>query len=371
MSDIEIPESPEKITSEWLTQMLRTTNVIQQSQITSFDTIPIGIGFGFVGRIVRLVLNYDVQETNAPQSLVAKFPSVNPAQQRYWNVNPLSNMSHYEKENYFYETLAPQTKLQTPKYYYSAIDNNAHRGILILEDLTQARTGDQVSDCPLSDAKTVLRDMAQFHADFWSEEKLDTIIGLPTFNAGVEGLQARFVNAWDSFVEQFGSQLSDKILYPTQKLMQHGIAIRNQLTASPRTLIHGDFRLDNLIFKPSKEGETTVVLDWTGFRGGTCLWDVNQFICQCFGPRDRQEHEWDLLKFYHDILASHGIHEYSYDQLAHDYRLTTFLTWIKIVRANEGLETNVNERSRKLATTVINRVSTALLDHYSDDLMPQ
>jgi len=360
MSELETPANPEDISSKWLTQMLRCTQAIQNAEVISFDATPIGVGIGFVGRIVRFTLRYDIYETHAPQSVVAKFPSSNPTLQRYWQSSP----SLYEIENLFYKKIAHQTSLRTPKQYYGQFDHQAQKGVIILEDLTALRAGDQVAGCSISDAEIAIKDMAYFHSDFWESDKLNAISWLASFNKNVEGLHQRYLDAWPAFVEKFGHQLSDQVLSINEKVAQHGIAIRNRLAETPQTFVHGDFRLDNLFFDHNE----IVVLDWGGYRKGTCMWDVNQFLCQSLSPENRQQYEQHLLKQYDEILHERGI-QYPYTQFLYNYHATTILTWVKIVRAM-SLNTDINPRARNLATIVIDRVSTALVDHYSDDLIP-
>lgn len=360
MHALKIPENPEDITPEWLTQMLHHAQAIQKANVVSFNATPIGVGIGFVGRIVRFVLKYDKKENQAPSSVVAKFPSTNPSLQRYWKKPP----SLYEIENRFYKHIASQTSLTIPKQYYGEFDHEAQKGVIIIEDLTTLRAGDQVAGCSLSDAKIAIKDMAHFHSDFWESDKLNAISWLASFNQNVEGLHQRYVDGWPAFYKKFGHQLSESVIAINKQVTQHGIAIRNRLATTPQTFVHGDFRLDNVFF----DTNAMVVVDWGGYRRGTCMWDVNQFICQSLNINERQQAEESLLQQYHQTLQSRGI-EYDWDQFFYDYRSTTVITWVKIVRAM-SLNTDINNRAQKLAQIVIERVSTALVDHYSDDLIP-
>ena len=360
MPTLEIPRNPDDITAAWLTQMLYNAQALTETKVVSFNATPIGVGIGFVGRIVRLELQYDNKENGAPASLVAKFPSTNPSLQRYWK----KSSSLYEVENRFYKHIAPQTSLRTPKQYYGEFDHDAQKGVIIIEDLTRLKAGDQVEGCDTLDAQIAMKDMAHFHSDFWENEKLNAISWLANFNTNVEGLHQRYLDAWPAFQDKFGHQLSDKIFTINQQVAQHGIAIRNRLATTPQTLVHGDFRLDNVFF----DTDAMVVVDWGGYRRGTCMWDVNQFICQSLNVEERQQAEQSLLQQYHQSLHSRGI-EYNWDQFMYDYRSTTIITWVKIVRAM-SLNTDINNRAQRLASIVVERVSTALADHYAEELIP-
>lgn len=362
MTNFEIPKGPESITAEWLTKMLRQAKAIQEAKVVALESKSIGIGIGFVGRIKQYTLHYDHLEPEAPQFIVAKFPSIDPALQRYWQTPP----SLYEIENLFYKHIAQHTTLKTPNRYYGEFDHESQIGVLILEDLTSLRPGDQVAGSSLSDAEIVVHDMAHFHADFWESNILKNFHWLGAFNRNVANLHQRYLDAWPSFFEKFGSQLPQTFLPINEKVAQHGIAIRNQLAETHQTFVHGDFRSDNLLM----DKQNVVVVDWGGYRKGTCMWDLNQYICQSLTVDDRRQHEKHLLNLYHKTLQSRDV-TYNTKQFEYDYRSTTALTWVKIVRANAGLNIDVNERSQKLATEVITRISTALSDHFTNDLIPK
>lgn len=356
-----IPKSPSDITANWLTDILTQAGTIQKAHVTGIQTEPIGIGIGFIGRIVQIRLRYDTIEPDAPHTLVAKFPSTDPKLQRYWQKEP----SLYEIENRFYKHIAQHTTLRTPKQYYGAFDHANQKGLLLLEDLTALRPGDQVTGSSRSDAEIIVHDMAHFHADFWENDKLRSIDGLASFNTNVEGLHQRYLDAWPAFSTKFADHLTKDIIETNQMVAQHGIAVRNHLATTPQTFVHGDFRSDNLLL----DHDAVVVVDWGGYRKGTCMWDLNQFICQSLTIENRRQHEQSLLTQYLQALQSRDI-PYDTNLFHHHYRATTFITWIKIVRAM-SLNTNINTRAQKLANRVVKRVATALCDHYSEDLIPK
>ena len=140
MTDLFIPNSPEEITSEWLTESLRSSGVITASSVTSIDAGDTTAGHGFTGRIARLSMTYDAREDGAPTSIIAKFPSYDPAIRAAVTDSAMS----YEREIRCYENLLDHVALSTPRRYYSAFDAESGECILLIQDLAPARFGDNV-----------------------------------------------------------------------------------------------------------------------------------------------------------------------------------------------------------------------------------
>jgi hypothetical protein len=93
MRNLNIPDSPEAITPEWLTQALQSTGTINSAMVASCEALEIGEGVGFTGRIFRVQIAYKKEETDAPQSLVIKFPSADRTLRgNFWPI--------YEKEKF-------------------------------------------------------------------------------------------------------------------------------------------------------------------------------------------------------------------------------------------------------------------------------
>jgi hypothetical protein len=68
--------SPEGMTAEWLTQVLRRARMLDREQVDSFATQTVGTGQ--MGLSVRYRLHYDRPAPHAPESLICKFASHDP-----------------------------------------------------------------------------------------------------------------------------------------------------------------------------------------------------------------------------------------------------------------------------------------------------
>ena len=105
---IGIPESPEAMTSAWLTEALRSTKTIDQTVVKSFGMKRIGEKEGFTGSLARFEIDYSQSENTAPTSLVGKFSSLEPEVRA-------SSKAANEREVRFYDEIAIERNLPVPQ----------------------------------------------------------------------------------------------------------------------------------------------------------------------------------------------------------------------------------------------------------------
>src|SRR6266545_4662167 len=156
MLDLTIPSGPQDLTPEWLTDALRRGGAIHSAAVTSIEQKPLGEGAGFMSQLARVKLSYDSEEPGAPPSLVVKCPSSIPE-----NRAVADAFRFYERELRFYEQIAGEVNLRTPRCYYHAIDSEGDRSILLLEDMAPAIVGDQLSGCALPAAELAVTSLAK------------------------------------------------------------------------------------------------------------------------------------------------------------------------------------------------------------------
>ena len=71
----------------------------------------------------------------------------------------------------------------------------------------------------------------------------------------------------------------------------------------PNSVVHGDFRIDNLLFA----GAEVVVLDWQTVARAPALTDVSYFLATSLSVDRRRAYERDLLGRYRTTLAAGGV----------------------------------------------------------------
>ena len=364
MRDLQIPYSVEHVTSKWLTDALASTGVISSSTVTSFDSERLGVGQGFTGQISRLRLAYDSRDDGAPHSLIAKFPSTDPVVRA-----AVDEIGIYEREVRFYGELAAQVELSTPRCFYSATDGEVGDHVLLLEDLAPARVGDNVAGCSDEDAELAIREIAKFHAAFWEDSRLAGLDWIPSFDNLAEIMQERYRRYWNPFLAKVGELLPPTLLEIGQVFGDNVASIMRQLGGSPRTIDHGDYRLDNMIFGAPVTGRPLTVIDWQVPMIGPGVADVAYFVGFCIDPEQRRATELGLLRDYHSALLACGVSGYDFDGCMHDYRRCILYHLTRVVTAIALLDVS-SERGQQLVKAILQRFDSALTDHKVMEFMP-
>jgi thiamine kinase-like enzyme len=366
MAELKIPSGPQELTPEWLTGALRETETIKSATVTSFDTTPTGEGTGLLGQLAVVMLHYDQPEEGAPASLVAKFPAAEPENRETGKL-----FRFYERENRFYEQLADKIELRTPRCYYSAMNAEAAEHVLLLEDLSSARVGDQVAGCSLEEAELAIGELAKFHASWWESPRLSELDWMPFTSDPVvtQPTDQSYAQAWAPFVQNFGGRLSPSILEIGERLGKNVTKILEQIDAPPKTILHGDYRLDNLFFGGSDGADPLTVIDWQISMRGRGTYDVGYFMSQSMDPADRKASEMEILRMYHETLVANGVRDYDFDQCLHDYRFATLFCLVYPVISGGSLDLT-NERGVTLVTAMMDRSVAAITDLNAGELMP-
>ncbi len=364
MDDLTIPASPDVVTPAWLTQALRSAGILTHTTVASCDMERIGEGQGFTGRLARFRLAYDVAEEGAPPSLVAKFPATNP------HVRALLNrLGIYAREIRFYKEVAQAGGVRTPRAYYTAFDHETGASVLLLEDLVHARVGDNIAGCSPEELERVIRHLASFHATWWEHPRLAQLDWMPFFHDDADVLQELYRQLWGGFVQKFSGLLPGVFLEIGGRFRNHVAHSRHQLSQPPRTIVHGDFRLDNCLFGPANSEAALTVIDWQVSLRGRGVSDVAYFLAFCLPPAQRRALEESCLKTYHTVLGTNGVRGYEFAQCMHDYKLSMLQVLHRIVTAAALLDFT-NERGQALAEALIQRCAAALEDHDIKTLIP-
>ena len=174
---------------------------------------------------------------------------------------------------------------------------------------------------------------------------------------------------WDPFLAGFGEKLSPSMLETAKRFGRHVPEIMDQLAKPPRTISHGDYRLDNMFFGTDDGGDPFAVIDWQVAYRARGVFDVSYFLCGTLSPYDRQAKEMDFLRRYHDLLGHHGVRGYEFDQCLHDYRLAALFCLAYAVIVGGSLDLT-NERGVALVDAYVERIIAAVEDLDAAELLP-
>jgi hypothetical protein len=355
---VKIPVQPDGVTVEWLTDTLRATGVLSHARVTALETQLLGSEKGVTGQLARLGLTYDRDEVAAPRSLIAKFSAADPQARAL-----IHGMGFYEREVRFYEQLAGQSLLRTPRCYFSALDPAQGMALLLLEDLAAARNGSWIAGCSVAEAELAVRAIASFHAVWWQHPQLEEQHWLELRSlVSVQQARAVFQQTWEPFLGKLGTQVTDEILQMGAWLRMHlGRLCAYLYQEPPSTLIHNDYQADNLFFMGAGPTLALAVADWQLTTRGRAVLDVASFLGGNLDMRERRAHELRLLRTYHTLLVDNGVRDYTFDQCWEDYRLAIVLPVSRIVTV-VGLGAAPSEQERGYCEVLIPRYCRAAHD---------
>ncbi|MBK5224014.1 MAG: phosphotransferase [Acidimicrobiia bacterium] len=312
-----VTAGPDDVDAAWLTAVLRSSGAITAASVDSFTAE--AIGTGQVGHNVRFDLVYDVDEPGAPATVVAKFPSPDETS-RATGVA----IGTYDKEARFYAELASTVDIRVPRCHHVEHDPDAHLSTLVFEDMAPAVQGDQIEGCSVDLAAVAVDQLCALHAPRWDDPTLDQIAWLqrPTTDSGTT-IQAFYAALWPGFLERYDGRVSDDVRRLGAKFGDGLARWAARRADGPITIVHGDFRLDNLLFRPALDPDGScevTVVDWQTVALGIGTDDLAYLLGSGLVTDDRRRHEEDMVRRYHDGLLARGVTGYSWDECWADYR---------------------------------------------------
>jgi hypothetical protein len=304
---------PLEVEPDWMTEVLRRAGALRGAKVTGIARSP--VGNGLLGDSYRFTLSYDREELEAPVSVIGKFPAIDPASRASGSAHLL-----YVREVSFFRELAQTLAIHTPRPFVAEIDPVTDDFVLILQDMAPARQGDQLAGCSLDDARTAMSEAAALHAPRWGDPALETLDWLAIRPAQLGATVSEMLPPIISlFKDRYRDTLEPEYIALVEKLPR-ALARTRIDRSSPRTVQHGDFRLDNILFDVNGGASPMATLDWQTLTLGPGAVDVAYFLSAGIDPAERRRHEVDLVRFYHSELIRRGVRNYDWDPCWRDYR---------------------------------------------------
>lgn len=304
-----IIDDPAAVTGHWLQRILEANG--HEVTITSISRD--AVGTGQMAHNERYTLTYAGDPGDAPGSLVIKFPS--PSEES----RAAGAAGGYRNEVRFYTDLAPGLDVVVPSCYYGAVADDSTVFTLVLEDLAPARQGDQIRGASDEQILLAVENLAGLHAPRWNDPTLTDIDWLQVSGADAIGYVEMVT---PMFLERYDARLSDRA-----KLVfgEFGAHVGNWIEREPdaRTLVHGDYRLDNLMFASAYGGAPVSAVDWQTIGIGAGARDLGYLLGNSAAPDDRRRHEPEALDRYRTAMAAAGVN-LTADEVMAQYRHGTF-----------------------------------------------
>jgi len=306
-----VVDAVEDLTPEWLTAALRSGGL--DVTVASVDHRPVGTGQ--MAESHRLTLNYDADADAGPATVVAKVPAQGPESRA------AGAAGGYANEVGFYRDLAHTVTIRVPECHYAAIGSDLGRFVLVLEDLAPAEQGDQLAGCTVEQAGAAVETLAGLHGPRWCDPTLFDVTWLQRVTPETSFFLGELMrSATDGFVDRYRGRMSGDDI---DTLQAFAAVTHDWLAARPERfgLVHGDYRLDNLLFGTAAGGSPAAAVDWQTLGVGLPARDLAYFLGNGLLPEDRRAHERALVERYHTALVAQGVEGHSLDECWEDYCL--------------------------------------------------
>jgi hypothetical protein len=359
MARLSIPKQVDDVTTEWLSEALG-------AKVAKVQSVAIAAGVGFLGKLARLTLTYADAAPNQPHTVIVKLPTLDVGSRQLARL-----FRFYEREVRFYRELAPRIGIRVPKLLHGDFDAESGDFVLLLEDMAPARVGDQLESCTPEQARVAVREAASLHAAWWRKPELDGLGWMPFANDPVHlSAEPTYQACWPGFMKFTGAGLSDPVKRIGERLATRINRIQHAIMERPMTIVHGDYRLDNLFFAaPQQGGVLFAAIDWQIAFRGNGTFDVGYMLAGNLTVSGRRAQEQELLRLYHDRLVTGGVHNYDFAGCLRDYKLSALFCLVYVVISIATLDP-ANARGVALFHAWLERVGTAILDLEAEQVMP-
>jgi hypothetical protein len=341
------------ITAAWCDAALRPR--LGGARVVAARTDPVGTGQ--VADTVRIHLEYDPPDAG-PATLVAKVPSADETSR-----DGAAATRTYEIEASFYRDLAADLPVRTPECWYAAHDVATNAYTVVLEDVAPAVQGDQMHGCSLEDIAAAVDELVLLHGPRWDDPALRRLAWLDRATPDSPDAMAALITwAYESFREHYVGRLEPATVELADRFIPRiGDYVRHR--PEPWTVVHGDFRADNLLFG----GPRVVVVDWQTVTLGPGPSDLAYLLGASLLPDVRRAEERGLVARYVAGLRGLGV-AVDDDEVWDAYRGFAFGGLVMAIVAQALVRRT--DRGDEMFITMADRHSRQALDLDSESLLP-
>ena len=303
MSSPKLIGQPDRITPGWITEVLAQAGV--NAKVTGFTAS--SIGTGQVGENVRFKLT---GTGDLPASIVGKFASADPVSRQTG-----IDTANYLREVHFYRHLQSKVAIQTPQVYFADSNAGTHEFVIMMEDLAPGEQGDQLGGCGGEQAALALVQLAELHGPAWDDRSMIDGQLISDRRLGAEGTRDLYNFVSAGFLARYSDRLDDDERQMVTLVGENLSAYMQSYTGS-QTLIHIDYRLDNMMFGGPYP---LAVVDWQSPAFDCALLDVSYFLGTSVPVEERAAIEQQLVRRYYEALSAYPV-SLSWDECWHYYR---------------------------------------------------
>ena len=347
-----IIDDPAKVTTAWLQSVLRGAG--HDAKISAIHRE--AVGTGQMAHNERYRFTFDGEQGTTPGSVVIKFPS--PSEES----RAAGAAGGYRNEVRFYTDLAESLSIVVPGALHGAVSEDSSSFTLVLEDLAPARQGDQIAGASDDQIFAAVENLAGLHAPRWGDATLGDIDWLQSSGGEAIGYVEIVTPI---FIERYASRLSDD----AKKVFEaFGAGVGNWIEREPstHTLVHGDYRLDNLMFATTPGGPTVSAVDWQTVGVACGGRDLGYLLGNSSDPEVRRRHEPEAVERYRAAMSRLSVELTSDDVMAmyrHGTFQGTFITMLGSIAVGQ------TDRGDDMFMAMAERAAAQIIDTNALDLI--
>lgn len=287
----QVIERPSDLTAAWLAAVIGT------GPIADFSVERIGTGQ--MSGCYRVRLSY-AEADGGPESVVLKVAATDAVSRQTGLALGL-----YEREVRFYGDIAPRLGGPIAPCYHAAVDSSTGVFDLLLGDAGPAVVGDEIAGATIEQARLGAVELGRLHGPLLGDASLAEA---PWLNRDAPLNQAMITPLYAGFVDRYGDQIAPEHRVVCERLVAAFDGyLAQEAEASERGrvqgLVHGDYRLDNMLFGIEGADRALTVVDWQTVSWGPAPTDLAYFLGCALSTEDRRQHYDALLRAYHEALG--------------------------------------------------------------------
>ncbi|ORB88220.1 DUF7064 domain-containing protein [Mycobacterium persicum] len=333
-------ERPDDLTASWL------SGALGAGTVTGFTVERIGTGQ--MSECYRVVPTYAA--AGGPPSVVLKVAATDPMSRQTGRTLGL-----YQREVRFYRDIAPRLDGPVAPCYHAAVDVSTGAFDLLLGDAGPAVVGDEIAGATMEQARLAVAELGRLHGPALGDA---TLADAPWLNRDAPLNQAMIAPLYGSFVERYGDQIAPRCRDVCDRLVAAFDGYQQGAQGAIQGLVHGDYRLDNLLFGEAGADRALTVVDWQTVSWGPAMTDLAYFLGCALPTPDRRAHYQDLLRTYHQALGPEP--PISLTEVAEGVRGQSFFGVMMAIVSSMLVERT--ERGDRLFMTMLQRHCDHVLD---------
>jgi Phosphotransferase enzyme family len=273
------------LTAEWLSAQL-------DAPVSAFASLRIGTGQ--MSECYRIALQYG-GDSAGPSSVVLKVAASDPVSRQTGFALGL-----YEREVRFYAQAAPRLVGPIAPCYHASFDADAGTFALLLGDAGPAEVGDEIEGTSIQRARLAVSELGRLHGPVIGDQ---TLAGAAWLNRESPIGQALLAALYAGFTERYESRITPRHLEVCDRLVASFDAHLAADALGPQGLVHGDYRLDNMLFGTPDADRPLTVVDWQTVSWGPAMTDLAYFLGCALQVPLRRAHADELIACYHTALG--------------------------------------------------------------------